>query len=127
MGRQGGGRIAVRVRPEGEAANVEVADTGPGIPDELVDKVFDLFVQGDRRSIALSGSAIVSSASSPSCTASRRARRRRKSSEALWAMWNSQPSALASGPVCGKASIALISVSCSTSSPSITEPVMRAQ
>jgi hypothetical protein len=43
-----GGRVAVRVRPDGDAAVLEVEDNGVGIPSDLIDKVFDLFVQGDR-------------------------------------------------------------------------------
>jgi signal transduction histidine kinase/ActR/RegA family two-component response regulator len=44
----GGGAIAVRVRPEGDSALLEVEDTGAGIPPELLGRVFDLFVQGER-------------------------------------------------------------------------------
>jgi signal transduction histidine kinase/CheY-like chemotaxis protein len=43
-----GGAIDVRVRPEGDSALLEVADTGAGIPPELLRTVFDLFVQGER-------------------------------------------------------------------------------
>src|ERR671930_1408403 len=43
-----GGRITLRVRPDGAAAVLEVADTGMGIPPRLLPSVFDLFVQGDR-------------------------------------------------------------------------------
>jgi signal transduction histidine kinase/CheY-like chemotaxis protein len=43
-----GGRVTIRVGPEGDAAVLEVADTGAGIPAAILDKVFDLFVQGDR-------------------------------------------------------------------------------
>jgi signal transduction histidine kinase/ActR/RegA family two-component response regulator len=42
------GRIAISVRPEGDAAIVEVKDTGEGMPAELIERVFDLFVQGER-------------------------------------------------------------------------------
>jgi PAS domain S-box-containing protein len=42
-----GGRIAVRVRREDAQAVLEVDDTGAGIPAELIDSVFDLFVQGE--------------------------------------------------------------------------------
>ena len=42
------GRIRVSVRPEGGAAIVEVKDTGEGMPAELIERVFDLFVQGER-------------------------------------------------------------------------------
>lgn len=40
--------MKVRVAPDGDAAVLVVADTGAGIPANLCDKVFDLFVQGDR-------------------------------------------------------------------------------
>ena len=42
------GRIDISVRPEGDAAIVEVRDTGEGMPPELIERVFDLFVQGER-------------------------------------------------------------------------------
>jgi signal transduction histidine kinase len=42
-----GGRITVRVGPDGQDAVLEVADTGTGIAPEVIEKVFDLFVQGD--------------------------------------------------------------------------------
>lgn len=43
-----GGRITVVVRAEGNAAVLEVHDTGVGIPAELLPRIFDLFVQGER-------------------------------------------------------------------------------
>jgi signal transduction histidine kinase len=43
-----GRRVEVAVRREGADAMVEVRDTGTGIPPELLARVFDLFVQGDR-------------------------------------------------------------------------------
>jgi len=47
-----GGSIEVRVRPSGTNAGgdalVEVADDGPGLAPELIGRVFDLFVQGER-------------------------------------------------------------------------------
>ena len=69
----------------------------------------------------------IMSTSSAECSASCRLRRRRKSSAVLCAMRNSQPCGLAMGVTDGSASIALISASCSTSSPSMTEPTIRAQ
>lgn len=43
-------RVTVRCRSD-RRAEVEVADTGVGIPDELKGRVFDRFVQGDDRDI----------------------------------------------------------------------------
>jgi signal transduction histidine kinase/CheY-like chemotaxis protein len=43
-----GGAIRIRAGADGAEAVLEVADTGAGIPAELLDKMFDLFVQGDR-------------------------------------------------------------------------------
>jgi signal transduction histidine kinase/CheY-like chemotaxis protein len=43
-----GGRVTIRVAADGDAAILEVADTGAGIQTGLIDKVFDLFVQGER-------------------------------------------------------------------------------
>ena len=42
------GIVTIRVRDEGNVALLQVADTGAGIPPDLVGRVFDLFVQGDR-------------------------------------------------------------------------------
>ncbi|MGI9038350.1 MAG: hybrid sensor histidine kinase/response regulator [Gemmatimonadota bacterium] len=42
------GRIAVRVDQQGPRAVLEVADTGAGLDPDLVPRVFDLFVQGER-------------------------------------------------------------------------------
>ena len=43
-----GGRIAVRVRAEGDVAVLQVEDTGVGIAPELLPRIFDLFSQGER-------------------------------------------------------------------------------
>jgi CheY-like chemotaxis protein len=43
-----GGAIELRVRADGGDAVLEVEDTGVGIPAELGERVFDLFVQGER-------------------------------------------------------------------------------
>jgi len=43
-----GGRITVSVHGEGEEAVLRVADNGLGISSELLPRVFDLFVQGER-------------------------------------------------------------------------------
>jgi CheY-like chemotaxis protein len=42
------GNVAIRVSDRGDAAVLEVADTGAGIPPSLLGRIFDLFVQGDR-------------------------------------------------------------------------------
>jgi signal transduction histidine kinase len=39
----GGGRLAVRLRKSAGFAEVEIADTGPGIPAEFRDKIFNLY------------------------------------------------------------------------------------
>ena len=41
-------RVTVRVARDGEKALLEVADEGPGIPPEMRERVFDLFVQGPK-------------------------------------------------------------------------------
>ena len=43
-----GGRVAVRVNGEDGVAVLTVADTGVGIPADVIHRVFDLFVQGER-------------------------------------------------------------------------------
>jgi signal transduction histidine kinase/CheY-like chemotaxis protein len=43
-----GGQVTIRVGADAQTAVLEVADTGAGIPPGLLDKVFDLFVQGER-------------------------------------------------------------------------------
>ncbi len=43
-----GGRIWLTVEREGSQVVLRVRDTGIGIPAELLPKIFDLFVQGDR-------------------------------------------------------------------------------
>ncbi|MBA3391628.1 MAG: PAS domain-containing protein [Deltaproteobacteria bacterium] len=40
-----GGRITLVATRDGDAAVIRVTDTGPGIPREMLDKVFDLFTQ----------------------------------------------------------------------------------
>jgi signal transduction histidine kinase len=40
----GGGTLSIVVRPHPEGIRVEVADTGPGIPADLVDRVFESWV-----------------------------------------------------------------------------------
>ena len=43
-----GGEIRLQTRAEGELAIIEVVDNGFGIAPELLPRIFDLFVQGDR-------------------------------------------------------------------------------
>ena len=43
-----GGEITVQTRAEGASAVIEISDTGVGIDPELLPRMFDLFVQGDR-------------------------------------------------------------------------------
>lgn len=43
-----GGRIRVQSRMDGAFALIEISDTGAGIAPELLPRVFDLFVQGER-------------------------------------------------------------------------------
>jgi PAS domain S-box-containing protein len=42
-----GGDVTIRVKGDGELAVLQVADTGVGIPANLLERVFDLFVQGE--------------------------------------------------------------------------------
>ncbi|MEA2692260.1 MAG: hypothetical protein QOJ16_1647 [Acidobacteriota bacterium] len=43
-----GGRIAISAAADGGEAVVRVADTGVGIPPELLPRIFDLFIQGEQ-------------------------------------------------------------------------------
>ena len=43
-----GGKIEVQTRAEGAYALIEISDTGAGISPDLLPRVFELFVQGDR-------------------------------------------------------------------------------
>jgi CheY-like chemotaxis protein len=43
-----GGAIRVSVRADGDAARLRVEDTGMGIPRDLLPRLFNLFVQGER-------------------------------------------------------------------------------
>ena len=43
-----GGQIAVNVKFDGRTASIAVRDNGIGIPDHMVARVFDLFMQGER-------------------------------------------------------------------------------
>ena len=42
------GLIRIQTRAEGELAVIEIADNGAGMAPELLPRIFDLFVQGDR-------------------------------------------------------------------------------
>lgn len=39
-----GGHLRISGRPEGSMIHIEVADTGPGIPPEIIDRLFEPFV-----------------------------------------------------------------------------------
>jgi nitrogen-specific signal transduction histidine kinase/CheY-like chemotaxis protein len=43
-----GGEIEIRTRADGQSVVIQVCDSGIGITPELLPRVFDLFVQGDR-------------------------------------------------------------------------------
>jgi two-component sensor histidine kinase len=43
-----GGHVELTLRPDGDAALIEVRDSGVGISPELLSQVFDIFVQGER-------------------------------------------------------------------------------
>jgi signal transduction histidine kinase len=43
-----GGRIELELREAGDEIEIEVADNGAGIADDVLPRVFDLFAQGDR-------------------------------------------------------------------------------
>jgi signal transduction histidine kinase len=38
-----GGTLTARVFPEGDRVLLEISDTGPGIPDDVLENVFDPF------------------------------------------------------------------------------------
>jgi signal transduction histidine kinase/CheY-like chemotaxis protein len=50
-----GGKVSLSASREAECAVVRVADTGKGIPVDLLPHVFDLFTQGDLKGIRASG------------------------------------------------------------------------
>src|SRR6185503_6545695 len=53
---QEGGTITVRARAEGGVALVSVRDTGRGIEPHMIQRIFDMFVQGGRPSLQRVGS-----------------------------------------------------------------------
>ncbi|HEY8853027.1 MAG TPA: ATP-binding protein, partial [Gemmatimonadaceae bacterium] len=46
---ESGGNIALTSEPNGNCIDIRVADTGPGISPEKLSKIFDPFVQAERR------------------------------------------------------------------------------
>ncbi|MFL5545782.1 MAG: MHYT domain-containing protein [Gemmatimonadaceae bacterium] len=44
-----GGSITLSAKPSGKCIDISVADTGAGIPQEKLDRIFDPFVQAERR------------------------------------------------------------------------------
>jgi two-component system sensor histidine kinase KdpD len=54
-----GGTIRLEVAPAGEVVRISVADTGPGIPPERRERIFERHVQGDEPGAAGLGLAIV--------------------------------------------------------------------
>jgi PAS domain S-box-containing protein len=46
---EAGGTITLSAAPAGKCIEIRVGDTGPGIPAEKLDRIFDAFVQVDRR------------------------------------------------------------------------------
>src|SRR5262249_22907783 len=46
--RPAGGAVEVAVTGDGQTATLSVKDTGAGIPPEMLERVFDLFFQGER-------------------------------------------------------------------------------
>ncbi len=66
-----GGSVDVRVAPDGDQARIEVADSGPGIPEEERERVFNGLIQGGRRPAAAAASGWRSCGRSSHCTAGR--------------------------------------------------------
>ena len=50
-----GGSVDVRVAPDGDQARIDVADSGPGIPEEERERVFDRFYRGPQAPAGGSG------------------------------------------------------------------------
>ncbi len=50
---EGKGRIALRIRPEGQFVRIDIADNGPGIPEQRLGLIFDPFFTTKTRSTGL--------------------------------------------------------------------------
>jgi two-component system NtrC family sensor kinase len=42
--RRGGGKLTITGREHGSLVHVDIADTGPGIPEQIIDRIFEPFV-----------------------------------------------------------------------------------
>lgn len=52
---QAGGSLGIRLRKDGDRAELSVKDNGPGISPQLIADVFNLFVQGEQDSVRTRG------------------------------------------------------------------------
>ncbi len=50
VGQEGSGRIAIRASADGDGVHIAVSDTGPGVPPEMLDRLFQPFVSGGESS-----------------------------------------------------------------------------
>jgi len=51
-----GGQVSISVRPSSEAVDVTIADTGPGIPENVLPHIFDRFYKVDPDDVRGDGS-----------------------------------------------------------------------